>query len=236
MEAYAHQVLNTWSRHAGIASPGESTPVQHGARSLLARSRQSKLTSSGSGILRYEPTGYHIDGGDFTKFFQEAHANTNVTGEQMEPRRHTPVWRFPGAAKAKLCTSTAAARGNTGAVTMTGAPFWRPGFARSAGGHALLQGGAKGLSFYPLVLLEQMRMLPYLNTSSGCIACPLDAQPDGCAGSRGFSVTMRMSPSCGASCRRQGRLRVRVLAGKVNCEACCRPEARARNVPCVCQG
>ncbi len=82
MEAYAHQVFNTWSRHDSSASHGGHTQAQPGARILLARSHQSQLTAGGSGVIRYEPTGYYIDGGDFTKFFQEAHANTNVTGAQ----------------------------------------------------------------------------------------------------------------------------------------------------------
>ena len=85
MEAYANQVLSAWSGHELSPVPGRYEEAQPGARSLLAHSRQSKLTASGSGILLYEPTGYYIDGADLTQFFQEAHANTNVTGEFMEP-------------------------------------------------------------------------------------------------------------------------------------------------------
>ena len=102
MEAYAHQVFNAWSRHDSIASSGKRMQVQQGARSLLARSRQSKLTASGSGVLRYEPTGYQIDGADFTKFFQEAHANMNVTGEQTDPRHECPSFNPAGLVEAGM--------------------------------------------------------------------------------------------------------------------------------------
>ena len=53
---------------------------QGGVRDLLAVSRQSKLTATGSGMLDYQPIGYHIDGADFTQFVLEAHANVAVTG------------------------------------------------------------------------------------------------------------------------------------------------------------
>ena len=86
MEAYAHRVLSAWSKHESNAAPHEDRGF--GGRSLMARSRQYKLTALGSGVIPYEPTGYYIDGGDFTQFFQEAHANPNVTGELSQPSRH----------------------------------------------------------------------------------------------------------------------------------------------------
>ena len=49
-------------------------------RELLAVSRQSKLTATGSGMLEYQPIGYRIDGGDFTQFVLEAHTNMAVKG------------------------------------------------------------------------------------------------------------------------------------------------------------
>ena len=79
MEAYAHRVLSAWSRHDSTAAPHKGREFR--GRSLLGPSRQHQLTASGSGVIPYEPTGYYIDGADFSQFFQEAHANPNVTGE-----------------------------------------------------------------------------------------------------------------------------------------------------------
>ena len=81
MEAYADQLSNVWRRQGSTASP-MLEEAQPGARRLLTPSHQAKLTASGSGVLLYQPTGYQIEGGDFAQFFQEAHANANVTGAQ----------------------------------------------------------------------------------------------------------------------------------------------------------
>ena len=140
MEAYAHQVLSTWSRHDSSAADGEQIRAQPGARSLLARSRQSQLTGAGSGMLRYEPTGYYIDGGDFTKFFQEAHANTNVTGEQTSTLNATAPSADPLAEATPQAMQQRICRGRLAtAVTMAEAPTCRLGVLLSGALFAVAQ-------------------------------------------------------------------------------------------------
>ncbi len=84
VDAYAQGRLAAESRTKHSRGASSCTQPEHGARKLLTPSLQSALTASGSGMLTYKPTGYLIDGADFTQFFAEAHSNHNVTGDNYQ--------------------------------------------------------------------------------------------------------------------------------------------------------
>ena len=85
MDAFTQGQLTARSRlehRPGASNLGHHQPSQS-TRALLTPSRQSALTATSLGILLFRPTGYSIDGADLTRFFMEAHSNTNVTGETL---------------------------------------------------------------------------------------------------------------------------------------------------------
>ena len=85
MDTFTQHQLAAHGRRSHAAAPARPLGAHAGVRRLLTPSRQSALTTWGSGLLEYRPVGYSIDGADLSQFFLEAHANLNVTGERSPP-------------------------------------------------------------------------------------------------------------------------------------------------------